>query len=306
MVAVEGASTPALAYDDMPAAFRVSDHLSLQSQRKTTRWTGWQLTMLVVAAAVAFIPWEIDDSLHVGGLLSFFVFAIAFGLALRLATERPMDNWYEGRAGAESVKTLAWRYAVGGDPFPIGLPGTQVDELFEARLREVMSQLSDLRWSGGGVGDQITPRMREMRSWDLATRKAAYADARIHEQQQWYDSKAETNHRRAQRWGLLGLLASMAGLVAALLRATLVFDPEIDPLSVFATLATAVTAWIQARQFQTLATSYGIAGQELGTIAIRLAHVATEPAWAAFVRDAEAAISREHTLWLTRRAEVAV
>ena len=138
------------------------------------------------------------------------------------------------------------------------------------------------------------------------TRKAAYADARIHDQQQWYDGKAEINHRRAQRWGLLGLLASMAGLVAALLRATLVFDPEIDPLSVFATLATAVTAWIQARQFQTLATSYGIAGQELGTIAIRLAHVDTEPAWAAFVRDAEAAISREHTLWLTRRAEVAV
>ena len=90
--------------------------------------------MLVVAVAVVFIPWEIDDSLHVGGLLSFFAFAIAFGLALRLATERPMDNWYEGRAGAESTKTLAWRYAVGGDPFPIGLPGTQVDELFETRL----------------------------------------------------------------------------------------------------------------------------------------------------------------------------
>ncbi len=144
MVAAEGASSPALGYDDMPAAFRVSDRVALQSQRKTVRWTGWQLTMLVVAAAVAFIPWEIDDSLHVGGLLSFFAFAIAFGLALRLATERPMGNWYEGRAGAESVKTLAWRYAVGGEPFP--LPEAQVDERFEARLREVMSQLSDLRW----------------------------------------------------------------------------------------------------------------------------------------------------------------
>ena len=86
----------------MPAAFRVSDRVSLQSQRKTTRWTGWQLTMLVVAAAVAFIPWEIDDSLHVGGLLSFFAFAIAFGLALRLATERPMDELVRGSRRAPS------------------------------------------------------------------------------------------------------------------------------------------------------------------------------------------------------------
>ena len=98
----------------------------------------------------------------------------------------------------------------------------------------------------------------------------------------------------------------MAGLVAALLRATLVFDPEIDPLSVFATLAIAATAWLQTRQFQTLATSYGIAGQELGVIAIRLPHIDTESAWSAFVRDAEAAISREHTLWLTRRTEITV
>jgi hypothetical protein len=130
--------------------------------------------------------------------------------------------------------------------------------------------------------------------------------SRIRDQQQWYDSKAETNHRRARQWSLVGLVASMAGLVAALLRATLVFDPEIDPLSVFATLAIAATAWVQVRQFQALATSYGVAGQELGTIAIGLPHIDTEPAWAAFVRDAEAAISREHTLWLTRRAEVTV
>lgn len=303
---VEEVAAPALQHDDMPAAFRVSDRSAVLSQRKATRWTAWQLTMLVLAAAVAFLPWEIDDSLHVGALLSFVAFGLAFGLALRLATERPVDAWYEGRAGAESVKTLAWRYAVGGEPFTIGLPALQVDLLFETRLREVMGQLAELHWSGGGAGDQISDRMREIRTWELAARKDAYAESRIIDQQVWYDSKAERNHRRSRQWGLVGLVASMAGLVAALLRATLVFDPEIDPLSVFATLAIAATAWIQTRQFQTLSTSYGIAGQELGAIAIRLPHIDTESAWAAFVRDAEAAISREHTLWLTRRTEITV
>jgi len=305
-VASEDAPPLALEYEEMPAAFRASDRAALASQRKAVHWTAWQLTMLVVAAGVAFFPWKIADTVHVGGLLSFVAFGIAFVLALRLATERPSDGWYEGRAGAESVKTLTWRYAVGGEPFTIGLDAEQVDLLFESRLHEVMGQLSDLHWSGGGVGDQITARMREMRSWDLPTRKRTYALHRVRDQQAWYDAKAELNHRRARQWGLVGLLASMAGLVAALLRATLVFDPEIDPLSVFATLAVAATAWIQARQFQTLAKSYGIAGQELGTIAIRLPHVDTETEWAAFVRDAEAAISREHTLWLTRRTEIAV
>jgi hypothetical protein len=34
-----------------------------------------------------------------------------------LLTDRPEQAWYDGRALAESAKTLAWRFAVGSAPF---------------------------------------------------------------------------------------------------------------------------------------------------------------------------------------------
>ena len=61
----------------------------------------------------------------------------------------------------------------------------------------------------------------------------------------------------------------------------------------------AATAWIEAKQHRNQTTAYGIASQELPSIA-------TEPqpggaALAAFVGQAEEAIPREHTLWRASR-----
>jgi hypothetical protein len=71
---------------------------------------------------------------------------------------------------------------------------------------------------------------------------------------------------------------------------------------VLATFAASATAWAQTKQFRILATSYAVAAQELATISIRLPHIDADHDWSTFVSDAELAISREHTLWLTRRA----
>ena len=56
-------------------------------------------------------------------------------------------------------------------------------------------------------------------------------------------------------------------------------------------------AWIEAKQHRNLATAYGIASQELASIETELPTKNSEEGWAAFVGQAEEAISREHTLW---------
>jgi SMODS and SLOG-associating 2TM effector domain 1 len=61
---------------------------------------------------------------------------------------KPEEDWYEGRAGAESARTLAWKYAIGADSFPVG--GGEEDEkklamLFLDRLRNVVSYLEDTK-----------------------------------------------------------------------------------------------------------------------------------------------------------------
>ena len=58
-----------------------------------------------------------------------------------------------------------------------------------------------------------------------------------------------------------------------------------------------VMAWIEAKQHRNLATAYGIASQELASIASELPTLNSEDGWADFVAKAEEAISREHTLW---------
>ena len=55
------------------------------------------------------------------------------------------------------------------------------------------------------------------------------------------------------------------------------------------------------KQHRNLATAYSIASQELAEVATEFVTVKGEEHWAAFVSQAEGAISREHTLWRASR-----
>jgi len=76
-----------------------------------------------------------------------------------------------------------------------------------------------------------------------------------------------------------------------------------------ATVGAATAAWVQAKQYATLASAYAIAiaiaiaiaNEELASIRVLSAHGTGEAAWAEFVDSAEGAISREHTMWRASR-----
>lgn len=196
---------------------------------------------------------------------------------------------------------MAWRYAIGADPFRKDtIKEVHAEEIFVRRLKDLLDGMKGLSLpppSGGS--EQISQTMRDIRCKSLDERKAVYKKGRIEDQQDWYSRKSRWNKKRAKTWSLVLLFIEVAGATAAILTATRVI--EIDLLGLAGALVAAGVSWLQLKQHYNLAESYSIAAQELATIRTQIASQTTEKDWASFVKDAEEAISREHTLWKASR-----
>lgn len=283
---------------DFPALYRSADRESLRAQRSYLRSLRVRLGALVVAAFGGALTVTTAGGFQVGGGLAFLAFACALGAELFLAVTSPLTTWYEGRAAAESAKTLAWRYMVCAEPFEVDTP--DVDRQF---LAQTYSLLQDLRSISLGTAEpdahQISDKMRQVRALNFDERRQVYLTDRIADQQRWYSGKARWNDRRARGWVLVSIVLEIAGLLGGAFKA---FGwISFDLLGFLAASAGGVMAWIEAKQHRNLATAYGIASQELASIATELATLTSEERWAAFVSQAEEAISREHTLWRASR-----
>ncbi|WP_369178737.1 DUF4231 domain-containing protein [Streptomyces mutabilis] len=277
--------------DDLPVVFRSSDSASLDGQRNYIRGTKLRLTLAVAAAVCG----ALDQRAAVVGLVVVFVLTIC--AEVWLLTERPEQSWYDGRALAESTKTLAWRFAVGGAPFPADLPRPDAHRRFQRRLGELLREapVSSLAPVGSIA---VTDAMNTLRSRSFADRKEAYLRHRIEDQQRWYTAKAASNVRNARRWRFVLIGVEGLGLTAAVLRLLELFT--FDLAGILAAVLGAGSAWLAVRQHETLGRAYTFAATELSVIHERLAH-ADEETWAGEVSDAEEAISREHTMWRASR-----
>lgn len=293
-------NSPPLSESDFPAAYIAADKTSLKGQQRFLRATRIRL-VAVLAAAVLGALTTVQDVSRLAAILSAVSFGLAFVVEMYLWRTRPDRAWYDGRAGAESAKTLTWRFVVGGRPFEKDeRSDTQTEKLFLDRLHEVIGALKSVPLVGSAPATaQITDRMRELRSRPLGERKQAYLDWRIGDQQSWYAAKASANEKQGNRWTLL--LAGLEGtaLLAAILLAAGAF--RIDLLGVAATAIGVAVAWMQAKQYQGLASAYSVACLELAEIRSRGISVTKEADWAEFADQSEEAISREHTLWRASR-----
>jgi len=288
---------------DLPALFRSADSASVSAQKAYLWLVRADLVLIVLSAAIA--SWavsstEIRTQLAIAAALILVAGLILTGLIMQ--TERD-KNWFAGRAVAESVKTMSWRYMTGAEPYLHGLANHEVDDLFCHELDAILQgrrAISSVLGGDDASGDQITDRMRSMRAADLDTRKATYLRDRIQDQRAWYASKAGLNGKLSNRWLLA--VASVQ-LLAAAAAIALVHRPELEfnAAAVLSALAASFLAWLQLKQHRELAHSYGLAAHELGLIEARSKHIQTEDQLSRFVADAENAISREHTMWAARR-----
>lgn len=281
---------------DFPALYRSADDLSLKSQQHFFRALRIHLVLLVTAATLsaASMPhWSIAAA-QLLALLG------ALGCSIYLFAIRPDRLWYSGRAVAESIKTITWRYVCRAEPF-------QGDDAiaqkgFHQTLKQVIEQNREVCQSLTEYldGQQFTLVMEQMRARSLEERKATYADSRINNQLTWYAKKAAFNRRMSRYFFWMLIAVNAIAVVCAVLRMVCV-DQPFWPTDVFVAIAASVLSWMQAKRFSELAASYALAAHEIGLIKEQSLLPDTDEKFSLFVGDAENAFSREHTQWVARK-----
>lgn len=289
--------------DNLPALFRAADSASLTAQRHYSQLIAIDLTFLVVAAILGSFALTSTQAKGAVAIASAIVLAVSIITTGIIRIIRLEQIWYDGRAIAESVKSLAWRYLTCTEPYSHDLKPAILDEKFTNDLTLILSERRDFSSRLGGslaTEPQITECMREIRKLDTEGRKKVYLSDRINDQRRWYGEKAESNRSSVNRLFLAMITSQIFALIAAIILVRWPGAP-VNPTGILVTLAAAFFAWLQLRRHQELARSYGLAAQELGLIYEQAGHVTTAEELSNFVSDSENAISREHTLWLARR-----
>lgn len=281
---------------DLPALYRSADQLSRDAQAHFFRALFVHLFVLVIAALLSLVDvshWSI-------ALLQLLALLSALFCSIYLFSVRPDKLWYAGRAVAESVKTIAWRYACCAEPFQMGVTSARDDfhrtiEVIGQQNRDVLQALTDY------LGEtQVTDAMEAMRILPINERRDFYLEGRIVEQLDWYSGKANLNRKLSKIFFWALIFVNAMGVVFAAVRVALP-EQSFWPTDLFIAIAASLLSWMQAKRFAELASSYALAANEIGLIKDKALFPATDAAFSIFVGDAENAFSREHTLWVARK-----
>jgi hypothetical protein len=291
-------------WQDYPALYQVADSASTTGRRSYFGLSRLELVLVVLGAALgaiaAFIPAQPETVARGFMLLTAIPFVGAMSVRF-LNRQRGDDrDWFNGRAVAETIKSQTWRYMLRITPFD---NDQTADREFIRGLDAVMRARSTVRQPLAGLpgeAQQITPVMRQVRALSATDRRDLYLRERLRNQAEWYRRKSVENARAAERW-FLATVATQA--VAVLMAGARVVVPELNLTGLFAALAAAFTAWTQLGRNDELSKSYAMAYQELLLIISLADRAQTDAELAEVVRDGEAAISREHTMWIAKRGE---
>jgi SMODS and SLOG-associating 2TM effector domain 3/SMODS and SLOG-associating 2TM effector domain 1 len=281
---------------DFPALYRSADDLSLESQRHFFGALCVHLVTLVIAAILS-IAGTPHWSVAVAQLLALLG---ALGCSIYLFTVRPDKFWYAGRAVAESIKTITWRYVCKAEPFQGD--DTSAHRDFRQTLKQIVEQNRDVcqALKKHLDGQQITSVMEQMRARPLEERRSTYADCRILNQLKWYAGKASFNRKMSQHFFWALIIVNSIAVIFAVLRMVFM-DCPFWPTDVFVAIAASLLSWMQAKRFSELAASYALAAHEIGLIKEQSLLPSTPEEFSVFVGDAENAFSREHTQWVARK-----
>ncbi|NUR64993.1 MAG: DUF4231 domain-containing protein [Streptomyces sp.] len=285
---------------DLPGVFESADAISKEGQRDYLKWTRGRLQLALAAALFGGIAATVDNHGRVektAAALALTAFIAALLTEVHLLRDKPEERWYNGRALAESVKTLAWRYMAGAAPFP---PSRSDDEARDVLLTRIHDLTTEANLPGLTFGQaQVTDRMREVRALDFADRKSVYLALRVADQEGWYNAKARLNKQNSGKWRSILILFEVLGVATSTV--SLLDLADVDASSVVAAAIAAAGAWLEVKQYDNLSSAYSLTATELGFVRMTGENVTTEADWSRYVVSAEQAISREHTMWLARR-----
>jgi hypothetical protein len=284
---------------DYPALYKAAGILAEQAQVRFLRLVRGEYALLIVAAVL---------SVDLSAAATYFVFyAFVFLAALAVLVTRnwlkPEQDWYKGRALAESIKTSSWRYCMRAEPFGDVDNVTVKRAEFRDHLKAILQANREIGHRippDSAANDQITTSMEQARALSLEERKTLYENHRINEQREWYAGKATSNRRASRRWLLAGVCAYATAILFSLLRIAYP-EQKIWPIEPLIVVASSIVGWTQVKKYNELASSYTLTAHEIGIIQSRVREVISESEVSDFVNEAEQAFSREHTQWVARQ-----
>lgn len=283
-------------HENYPALYQSSSALSEKSQKSFYRALFWHLLLLFFASVISVINSERPEV----WIFQALILIGALACAVYLYYGKSDQNWYKGRAAAESVKTLTWRFMSKAEPF---VSSDEVDRSkFNLILKGIVEQNIGLaqHLTSGLESPSITEKMMNCRQEATDVRRERYINERIIEQQKWYAKKAAYNRKTVDRFYLVLVLFNIAAIFFAIAKVRFPSAP-MWPTDAIVAIALSLVSWIQAKRFQELSASYALTAYEIGFIKEQAVRAMNDSEFSKFVGDAENAFSREHTQWIARR-----
>ncbi|MFM1999319.1 MAG: hypothetical protein RL204_1266 [Bacteroidota bacterium] len=290
-------------HSEFPNYFQASDNASLKAQRYYLNIIRIDLLSMILASAIAIYNYQSTQSKFFVYIISSLLLFLSLVLTIILKTKKYEDVWYQGRALAESCKTLTWRYVCCSEYFENSLSIIEAKSRFVDRIKELSEEFKELSIAMNSKTLNlpiITDKMIEIRASDLEMRKAYYIQNRIEDQKNWYASKAEYNSEKYNFWFWCVIISQAISLIGIVV---LIVNPDLNWnfVGLLTTISASALSWVQLKQHQELKQAYSTATQELNFIVTLCDEITSEDSFARFVLDSENAVSREHTLWLAQR-----
>ena len=282
---------------DYPQLYRAADNLSIQHQKEHFRLLFGYLSSLVIGSAISiFCNGTIANSIS---LLLFILSAVLFAISKIL---NPLDLWYNGRAVAESVKSMTWKWMMKAEPYQDIALETAFSN-FKNDLHCLLHQNKTLfsHYQNEDRGfDCISEKMKEVRKSTAKDRLSFYNRNRVENQLNWYRIKTKRFHKLYIIYSLIVAIFYAAIIILMIVNISM---PNMSlPIELISAFVTSIVSWMEAKKYNELSCAYSLAVNDISIInANMLEGDVTDNEVSEYVINSENAFSREHTQWIARK-----
>lgn len=288
---------------DLSKIFNIADKSSNSIQRIFKYIFCFQLLLLTLISIISAVI-TISDKQHHKTQITIIciLYVVSLLVTIILKYTSLEKKWYNYRASSESIKSLVWKYMIGGAPFELSKNQSEVDTLFVEIIQKIIAEIKESKLLNlNGISNiKASDTMITVRNLSFNERLELYCKQRIGKQKNWYADKAKSNKDSSIKYFII-LIVLQVLIVTFLIYLIYTPDFPIKSFSLFSTVISSILAWSQLNRFQELSQSYSIASQELKSIMDKFDEIKNDLQLSQFVADSEAAISREHIMWLARR-----
>ncbi len=171
--------------EDLPALHNAANTASLDAQSNCLWLFRAELSFIIIASVSTSLSIDCFDYKKLLAGITAGAIVLSLGATVSSRLWKQDKKWYSGRALAESVKSLSWRFMTGSEPYLSNLKDQEAESHFLKSLLDMLEQVRDVDTfsvENYGKEKQITDKMRTIRHMPLQDRLAVYVENRICDQ----------------------------------------------------------------------------------------------------------------------------